>query len=133
MEDYCLSILNLYNLEDDINLIYNIDEYLELPLDIMTPLSLILNEFVTNSIKYAFSNSEDDKNIILSMDTVGDMVNFTIEDNGVGLPEDLDVYNSPSLGLTIINSLTNQINGEFSKIDCEGAGFKLKFPANFES
>ena len=102
---------------------------IEFSIDYITPLSLIINEFVTNSVKYAFpSTNQNEKNIFLSIKVVDDEVILKFKDNGIGLPEDLNIYNSPSLGLTIINNLTVQINGELFKEDCEGAGFKLVFP-----
>jgi two-component sensor histidine kinase/PAS domain-containing protein len=132
LQDYCLSILSLYQLEDEINLIYYIEDDLEIPIELMTPLSLMVNEFVTNTIKYAFNEDQEDKMLVFNIKVHDDIVNFYIKDNGKGLPDDLDIYNSPSLGLTIINSLTYQINGELTKLDCKGAGFKLTFPLNFD-
>ena len=128
-KDYCHSILNLYELENEIIIHYDINNDIEFSIDYITPLSLIINEFVTNSVKYAFpSTNQTEKNIFLSIKVVDDEVILKFKDNGIGLPEDLNIYNSPSLGLTIINNLTVQINGELFKEDCEGAGFKLVFP-----
>ena len=127
-KDYCHSILSLYELESKIIIHYDINSDLEFSIDYITPLSLIINEFVTNCVKYAFPASQNEKNIFFSIKVVDDEAILEFKDKGIGLPEDLNIYNSPSLGLTIINNLTVQINGELFKEDCNGAGFKLVFP-----
>ena len=52
---------------------------------------------------------------------------FTVKDNGIGFPEDLDYKNTDSLGLQIVNSLTDQIDGEITLDRNNGTEFKITF------
>jgi two-component sensor histidine kinase len=86
----------------------------DLVLDISqsVPLGLILNEAITNAIKYAYRQGEyGTVNISLQL-IFGDRVELKIADNGKGLTPGLDWKNSASLGLQLINLLAQQLNGE---------------------
>ena len=56
-----------------------------------------------------------------------DKYELIIGDNGIGLPEELDFNNIESLGLLLVNSLTEQINGEIIINRIHGTEFKIKF------
>ncbi|MEN6574501.1 sensor histidine kinase, partial [Methanobacterium aggregans] len=75
-----------------------------------TPLLLIINELLTNTIKYAFPHNEKGT-INLTLKSQENNLILTYFDNGIGIPETIDIHNSKTLGLTLINSLTSQING----------------------
>lgn len=97
-------------------------------LDINTaiPLGLITNELMTNSIKYAFP--DDIKGTItLRIVKEGDKFIFTLKDDGIGFPSDLDYKNADSLGLELVNSLTNQIDGKLELKGENGTEFKITF------
>ena len=90
------------------------------------PCALIVNELVTNSIKYAFENSEDGEIRILA-ETKDDKLTLIVRDNGCGFSEDIDIDASETLGLKIVRTLTRQIGGQL-EINCDnGAQFKLVF------
>lgn len=97
-------------------------------LDINTaiPLGLITNELMTNSIKYAFP--EDKKGTItLKIVKEGEVYTFIIKDDGIGFPKDVDYKNTDSLGLELVNSLTNQIDGKLELNKEKGTEFKITF------
>lgn len=124
------SLLSMYN-SNDIKIDFDLDN-IELKMDICTPLGLIINECIINIIKYAFpTNNWDngDKIIIIKLkeNKFEGKVDLIIGDNGIGLPEDLNIYDSPSLGLTIINSLIAQLNGKFYKLDAPGTVYGFEF------
>jgi PAS domain S-box-containing protein len=98
-------------------------------LDINTaiPLGLIVNELITNSLKYAFPDGKPGK-INVDFHTQDDHYEFTVKDNGIGFPEDLDYQNTDSLGLQLINSLNSQIDGGIELDRNNGTEFKIKFP-----
>ena len=84
-------------------------------LDIGTSINfgLILNELITNSLKYAFSEKENGE-IEISLkhnETKKDII-LKVSDNGKGLPKDFDIDNMKSLGLEIVTSLVEQLQGE---------------------
>jgi PAS domain S-box-containing protein len=97
-------------------------------LDINTaiPLGLIVNELITNSLKHAFPKGMKGE-IIVDFHPINDHYEFTVKDNGIGFPEDLDYQNTDSLGLQIVNSLTDQIDGEIELDRNNGTEFKITF------
>lgn len=100
----------------------------EVRLDINTaiPLGLIVNELISNSMKHAFPDSMKGK-INIDFHLEDDEFILTVRDNGVGFPKDLDYKNTESLGLQIINSLTDQIGGTLEFDGTHGTEFKIIF------
>jgi two-component system, sensor histidine kinase PdtaS len=105
-------------------------------LDINTaiPLGLILNELLTNSMKYAFPSSEflnkfNNKKGNIDVKLFKNKKNYvlSVEDDGIGFPEDIELENTDSLGLQLINSLTNQIDGKIDLDRSNGTSFKIYF------
>jgi len=88
----------------------NIDNT-NLDIDYLVPCGLIINELITNSIKYAFINQEEGK-IIISGQMNNDKYQLIIKDNGVGLPSDFNPKTSGTLGLRLVQGLVRQLKGE---------------------
>jgi two-component system, sensor histidine kinase PdtaS len=90
------------------------------------PLGLIINELVTNSLKYAFP--DDREGIIrIRFHEDGDEYVLEIGDDGIGIPDDFDIEKSNSLGMLLVNSLTSQIRGELELKRDHGTTFIIKF------
>ncbi len=89
----------------------------ELSIEQANPIGLILNELVSNSYKYAFPGNNEGR-IHVSLERTDDtMLELVIEDNGVGLPADLDWRKAETLGLQLVITLVeNQLDG---LIECE--------------
>jgi len=85
----------------------------DLNLDINTaiPLGLILNELLTNSMKYAFPNGEYGTITIEFFKKAENYV-MIVDDDGIGLPPDLDVQKTDTLGLQLVKNLIGQIEGD---------------------
>jgi two-component sensor histidine kinase len=100
----------------------------EIMLDINTvvPLGLILNELISNGLKYAFSDGRNGE-ITVSFFKEDDFYQLKVADDGVGFPQDLDFKNTDSLGLQLVISLTRQIQGDIEMIRNNGTEFKLTF------
>jgi len=90
------------------------------------PLGLIVNELVSNSMKHAFPNNKDGK-IDIKLKLSDGNYSMIISDNGVGFPKDYNIQNSNSLGLKIVNSLTEQIDGEIKIEGINGTTFIINF------
>ena len=90
------------------------------------PLGLIINESVTNAIKYAFSDQAKGK-IRISLLKNDQLVTLTIHDNGIGLPDTIKWEKNKSFGFTLITGLVNQLEGKIEIIYDEG----LKIVATF--
>jgi PAS domain S-box-containing protein len=81
--------------------------------DVAVPCGLILNELITNSLKHAFPAGQSGEiRLGLQRNDDGSCV-LSVADNGIGVPKDLDIENSSSLGVRLIRSLTRQIDGRF--------------------
>ncbi|WPU90933.1 sensor histidine kinase [Mucilaginibacter sabulilitoris] len=90
------------------------------------PMGLILNEAITNSIKYAFG--DDGGEIVIEGHlTNGETICLKIADNGKGLPVDFNLSTTSSLGMEMMRALSKQIGGDFEiQNDC-GVVISVKF------
>ena len=97
-------------------------------LDINTaiPLGLIVNELITNSLKHAFPDGNNGE-INVEFGQLDNHYEFTVRDNGIGFPKGIDFENSDSLGLRIVSSLTDQIDGHIKLNRNNGTEFKIIF------
>ena len=99
---------------------------LKLGLSQAIPIALIINETVTNSIKYAFPKNE--KGIIeITMHEVADQITLTITDNGIGIDPVLANAPSDSLGLKLIKGLSEDINGNINFENAHGTKITIVF------
>ena len=118
----------VYNAKN-INLIYSTDtDNIELDMQSAIPFGLIVNEVLTNALKYAFVEKSDGIIWIKFTDDAEKGYILVIKDNGVGLPISLDTENTASLGLRIIKELTRQLKGRFKFSSEGGTRFELQFP-----
>ena len=126
IQDEIISLFNLYNVE---NIKFNGDlDSVILDIDKSIPIGLIINEIVHNIIKYAFPNGEYGNLFVSLKEGQDDDCVLKLFDDGVGMPDDVDVYNSSSLGMIVINNLVRQIEGQLIKLDdISGTGFEIRF------
>ncbi|OYY92054.1 MAG: hypothetical protein B7Y45_00755 [Sphingomonas sp. 28-66-16] len=101
-----------------------------LGIDRAMPLAMIVNELLTNVVKYAFVDRAAGT-IALSITTTGDTIALLIEDDGCGLPEGFDPSASTGLGMRIIAALTRQLGATLTLPPrARGAAFLLAIPAD---
>lgn len=89
---------------------------------------LILNELVTNSLKYAFP---DDRNgsVRITLERKNNDVIIEVLDNGIGIPSRFSIDDSKGLGMLLVRMLAEQIEGSFENIIIDnGTLFRIKFP-----
>lgn len=98
------------------------------------PCGLIINELISNSLKYAFPQvKKADKKkmkkgeIDIQLTSENGKVSLLVKDNGIGLPEDLDIETAHSFGLQLVTTLVNQLNGSIEIKRKPGATFKITF------
>jgi PAS domain S-box-containing protein len=98
-------------------------------LDLQTaiPCGLILNELVTNSLKHAFPEGKGGEIIIELHPLEEHTFQMVVKDNGVGIPEDLDIGNATSMGLQIVTILVNQLEGSMEVQREGGTTVKIIF------
>ncbi|MGC8713060.1 MAG: GAF domain-containing protein [Leptodesmis sp.] len=107
---------------------------LTLTLNTAIPCGLIINELVSNSLKYAFPNGRPG-HISLSLqqeqsdhpDVVG-QITLVVADNGIGIPDAVDFQTTSSLGLRIVRNLVDQMKGKIVLNRDSGSLFQISFP-----
>jgi len=98
----------------------------QLSIDLAIPLALIINELVTNALKYAFdSAAEVDPIVELSLYSDNQELYLKVNDNGAGMNEK---ENIDAFGLQLVHSLVDQIDGEISMTNEKGVFWTLKVP-----
>ena len=128
----------------DISLNMNLEENIFLDMDTAVPLGIIINELVSNSLKYAFPDKnkgeiqielyrekpiECTSSILKSKKEGCNSTNFilTVSDNGIGIPADFDLEKSKSLGIQLVTTLVDQLEGELELKRDNGTEFIIKF------
>ncbi len=88
---------------------------------------LVINELISNVLKHAFPNQEPGT-ISIALRNLNNSIEMTIQDNGIGLPDNLDWRNTSSLGLSLVYDLvTEQLEGEITLERDRGTVFKIQF------
>ncbi|SEQ50990.1 Two-component sensor histidine kinase, contains HisKA and HATPase domains [Neolewinella agarilytica] len=95
----------------------------ELDIDRMIPLGLIVNELVTNALKYAYDGRESGR-LSIKLQPEGEGHSLTVQDDGVGMPEE---SRTNSFGLHLVESLVDQLGGKLQRQEGKGAGLELSF------
>jgi PAS domain S-box-containing protein len=99
-----------------------------LGIDHAIPCGLIINELITNSLKYAFSDKRKGEIKVSLHINHENMVELIVSDNGMGIPSDLDFRKTESLGLRLVTILSeDQLHGNIDLDRSRGTEFKIKF------
>lgn len=120
---------SLFNLSvKDIKIKFEVNSNIILPLDIILPCGLIINEAVTNSIKYAYTKKQKGE-IQLTVNQNNDVISIVVEDDGDGF--DMN-QNESGLGTELMQGLASQVNGELkiNSVINQGTVVTLKFTLN---
>jgi two-component sensor histidine kinase len=100
----------------------------QLGVDTAIPCGLIVTELFTNALKHAFPDVASGSIRIAMATLPDDCLELTVEDNGVGLPENLDFRRSGSLGLELVSSLVRQLGANIEIVRNGGTRFRIEFP-----
>jgi PAS domain S-box-containing protein len=100
-----------------------------LPVDQAIPCALVVNEILSNAFKHAFKGRKRG-NIRVAVTQESDHIRIIVRDDGVGIPRDVDVYKTTSLGLKLIRSLVLQLNGSLSVTSDNGTEVMVECPFN---
>lgn len=120
-------IRNSMSLQQDIKVEMEVAP-INIDISVAIPLGLILNEIITNAIKHAFDDTENPK-IDIQLKKVNDqMIELTVKDNGKGM--EIEKRNEDvGMGLSLIEALTDQIDGKCDFENENGLVFHLSIPA----
>ncbi len=103
-------------------------EQVLLPINAAISCGLVVNELISNALKYAFPGERRGEIAVrLSADQTGRAV-LSVTDNGIGLPENIDLSKTGTLGLQLITLLADQLSGEISVRRSDPTEFVLNFP-----
>jgi two-component sensor histidine kinase/sensor domain CHASE-containing protein len=99
-----------------------------LDMDVLVPCGLIINELLSNALKYAFPGGRAGRILVQMRREPAGVLVLTVRDDGIGLPEPVDVASPRTLGLRIVNSLVTQLHGSLAAGRGPGASFTVTFP-----
>jgi two-component sensor histidine kinase len=137
------SLFQTYRLGNaDISLNMDMEDNILFDMDIAVPLGMIVNELISNSLKYAFPGRDKGTiRIKLFSEQAGDKLSngkrefiekgtrytLIISDDGVGISETVDLENPDTLGLQLVNILVDQLDGKIELKRDKGTEFKIRF------
>lgn len=128
LEDLINTISNTYRLGNHVNLNLVAND-ITLGINNALPLGLLINEIITNSFKHAFVDHPNPRlDVIIAKKER--FIQVTIKDNGPGFDFTSALKNSQSLGMTIIDSLINQIDADVSLNNSNGMEYVITFKTN---
>lgn len=103
-------------------------ETISLDVDTSIPCGLIINELVSNALKYAFPDGREGCiNVELEKCEANQLL-LVVRDDGIGLPEEFDASKTQSLGLKLVHTLVRQLRGTLEISSSHGARFSIRFP-----
>ncbi len=91
------------------------------------PCGLVINELVSNALKHAFPNSKRGEILIKLYSNKQNKTKLTVSDNGVGLPENINIHEPETLGLQLVNDLVKQVEGKIRLERTKGTTFHIVF------
>ena len=101
-------------------------EDVKLDIETAIPCGLIINELVSNSLKHAFKEAHDGK-ITVNMRKNKNLITMEVSDNGIGLPANFEVEKASTLGLKLVTTLVDQLEGNMVIDRSKGTSFKITF------
>jgi len=111
-------LLDTYNISEGMIILDNQIEPLKLDVDSVIPMGLIVNELMSNALKYAFPENRDGKIAVLLKEQGASLL-LQVSDNGIGMKEQQINSNSESFGYTLIRAFKNKLD---AKIDIQSEG-----------
>ncbi len=99
-----------------------------LGVDKAIPCGLIINELISNAYKYAFNDNLKNGEIYIELTSPeAEKYCLIVSDNGIGIPKSVDITNTESLGMILINTLTQQLDGAVEINRFKGTKFTIRF------
>ena len=105
----------------------NVDQDIFLGIDTAIPCGLIVNELISNSMKYAFPDKRKGEIQVGLCSSTNGKYTLTVRDNGIGVPADLDINTTESLGMQLVTTLTSQLEGTIVLDRTQGTSFDITF------
>ena len=127
IEELCINIIESYeNHNVKIKLKFDLEER-EYGIDTLIPIGLIINEALSNAMKHAFYDRSEG-NVRISLQSANSYTRMTISDDGLGADLSFDELKEDSLGMELITSLTDQLDGKLILTTTKGFDYQFEFP-----
>jgi PAS domain S-box-containing protein len=126
MQDLTASLFSTYTVRNKIKVNIAITDIF-LTITTAIPCGLIINELVTNALKHAFPHQQDGTITISMTPSTNDSLILTVSDTGIGFPKDIDFRNTTTLGMQLVTSLVEQLEGTITLDRSEGTRFRIEF------
>ncbi len=121
------SLFQSYNIEPERILLQTNIGKMVFDVDTVTSLGLIINELITNSLKYAFPENRSGK-LEVNLNKEQQYLVLQVKDNGVGVPKDFNLSQLKSFGYQIIRSFSAKMKAEVNVYNDSGTNFVMKIP-----
>lgn len=125
LENLTTNLVSSYRIHEEVVLDLNLEE-VDLVLDQAIPSGLLVNEIITNALKYAWGPGVKGT-ISINLKDVDGIVYLEISDDGVGLPSEFTEMESDTLGLQLVITLVEQLDGEIEVDIKKGTKYLIKF------
>src|ERR1035437_9508583 len=127
LKTYCDKVIeSMLKLSKNITLNENLEE-ITVSSSKAATIGMILVELLSNTIKYAFPDSQNGI-INIELKRINSQVKLTVEDNGIGIRKDFDINNIKSVGLNLVSLMVNQLDGTMQFISENGIKIIIEFP-----
>jgi PAS domain S-box-containing protein len=131
--DLITHLFESYNVRSDtVTLSIKVEQIL-LEIETAIPCGLIINELVSNSLKYAFPGQRKGEIQVQFNPHTDDTIILIVRDNGIGIPEEFDLKTTQSLGLTLVQALVEQLEGMIELDRSRGTEVRIIFPGGRNS
>jgi PAS domain S-box-containing protein len=128
------NLFQTYSLSSkNVRMCMDLEENSFFDMDTSVPLGIIVNELISNSLKYAFTENQEGRiRIQLCREEQNNEMHnslfcLTVSDNGKGIPEDLELEDIESLGLQLVTTLVDRLDGQIELKRSHGTEFKITF------
>ncbi|TXF86332.1 sensor histidine kinase [Neolewinella aurantiaca] len=125
IKDLGETLLDAYRLEEQVEIFYDVED-MNLDVDLAIPLGLIINELVTNSLKYAFPGGREGL-IEISLHHTNEEVQLAVTDDGVGVAGASKRKDSTNFGQSLIGLLVEKLKGSYRTSTEKGYGVVISF------
>lgn len=130
MKDYVRELVNnlvqTYSIKDNVRIYMNVDDDIKLKMERVVPVGLIINEAISNSLKYAFPEDQPGM-ITIEFKLEKEGYSMHLGDDGKGLPDGFDHETDGTMGVELIHMLTEQLNGEIRMENDNGLHYYITF------
>lgn len=119
------NIVSSFSIDSDITIEKRIEDFV-VSSKIILPIAIIVNEIITNSMKYAFVNRKKGE-ILVDVKKEGGSARIIVKDNGIGIPDISNKQVKSGFGLSLIKMMVKQLKGNFTILNENGTKCVLEF------